>query len=232
MMPFPLLTAYSNTWAPIGPVGSQMVGMGIGSTGAPIQAPPPSAPSSIGQSFSAVGAVAGAITTAIGGYAAAQQRKHELKSQASSLEFQAQMSQLNARAAENDAQEIMRAGNMQIGLLGMRYAQEKAALRTSTGARGIKSDVGSAAEVQASVSLAREIDALTLRSETVRAAGNARMRGVQASSDATMARVGAANSRASAGTINPALEAHTSLLGSASRAADYWMHSRRYGRRY
>ncbi len=207
-----------------------VVGMGVGVPGMGIGiSPQASAPPAAGtnwnqalQNVSAITAIGGAVTAAIGAYASANAQKHQLRSQASALEFQEQMSQINARAAENDAQAILKAGNEQIGLIGMRYAQEKASLRASTAARGVTLGEGNAAEVQASVSLARDIDIMTLRANSVREAGNARLRGVNARTEGTMAGVSASNLRATAGTINPLLQGHTTLLGAAPLAADYF----------
>ncbi len=220
----PLIGLYQ-TWVPGGVVGVgggiPNVGMGVG---VPKSAPAPAGAPAYGvaQTVSAVGAASGLVMAAIGAYAAANAQKHQLRSQASALEFQAQMSQINARAAEDDAQAILAAGHKKIGLVGMRYAAEKAAMRASTAGRGITLGEGSDAEVQASVSLARDIDVMTLRADTIREAGNARLRGVNERSQASAAQVSAGNMRATAKSINPGLQANTTLLGGVPLVADYF----------
>lgn len=211
----------------VGPPASMAPGASSpGLIGPPMSLAPGSdagpAPYTAMQNISAVGAAAGLVTAAIGAYASSNAQKHQLRSQASSLDYQQQMSQLNARAAENDAQEILRAGNQQIGLVGMRYAQEKASIRASTAGRGVVLGEGNAAEVQASISLARDIDIMTLRTQTVREATNARLRGVNARAQGAAAGASAANMRATASSINPALQAHTTLIGGIPAAANYF----------
>lgn len=218
----------SNDWFPYVGVAGAYAGAQAGTLAGGAAAPRAASGYSAAQSFSAVAAVGGLVTSAIGAYASANAQKHQLRSQASSLEYQEQMSQLNARAAENDAQEILRAGNAQIGLIGMRYAQEKAALRASTASRGVVLGDGNAAEVQASISLARDIDIMTMRAQSIREAGNARLRGVNARAQGAAAGASAANMQATARSINPAMAAHTTLLGGAPAVASYFDP---YGRR-
>ena len=56
--------------------------------------------------FGSIMSIGGAVTGAIGSYYAAQNQKAQLESQASSLRFQADISQLNAVQAEFTAQQI------------------------------------------------------------------------------------------------------------------------------
>lgn len=171
-----------------------------------------------GAQISAVGAygqIAGALMSAVGGYFSALAKKDQLKSQALSAEFQAFMSQMNARQAEEDAQAILAAGRSQIGMATMQRGQEKSRRKVSAAARGVVGNVGSAAEVLATEDLMKEIEAMTINQNTVRAAGQARMQGVNYGNQSLLSGVSAGNLRRTAGSISPGLAASTSLGNSA-----------------
>jgi len=166
--------------------------------------------------------IIGSVSTAIGTYYAAKSQQYQLKSQALSLEFQQSMSQINARQSEFQAQSILQAGERQVGQLTMRYGKAQGARRASTAASGVSLGVGSTAEVEASQNIAKEIDALTINANTVRASEEARLRGVGFENQALLQGVSAQNLNASAGTLSPFGSAATSLIGSASSLATNW----------
>lgn len=167
-------------------------------------------------------AIAGAINGAIGSYYAAQNQKYQLDSQASSMQFQSSMSQINARQAEFTAQNILLAGERQIGQLTMRAGKIKSATRAAMAANGVVLNEGSAAEVQGTQDLMKEIDTLTINSNTVRAAEAARTQKVNYQNQSLMQGVSANNLTTSSNTISPGLAASTSLLGSAASVANTW----------
>lgn len=162
---------------------------------------------------------AGAIQGAIGSYYSAKSQQYQLRSQASSLRFQSAMSDINARAAEFEAQSLSRAGQRQIGLYTQRAGQIRGATRASLAARGGVLGEGSNVELQASQDLAKEIDVLAINANTVRAVAAARTQVVNLQNQALLQRVSAEGAEGSARTINPYLAAFGSLLGSASTVA-------------
>lgn len=166
--------------------------------------------------------VFGAVNSAIGSYYQAKASEYQFKSQSSSLAFQADMAQINQRRAEFQAYTIMEAGARQMGALTMKAGQAKASAKASMAARGIQLGVGSAAEAIATTDLMKEIDALTLNTNRVRAAEEARMQAVGYGTQASMLGVSAQNALASAQGISPFGSAATSLLGSASSLASNW----------
>lgn len=171
--------------------------------------------------------IGGALMGAVGSFYEAKNLQIQLRSQALSEDYRGFMANLDARAAEREAQEILLASEQQIGLLGLQAAQARGSRTADVGAAGIQAGVGSAAEVAASQRLAQRLDAMALRTTAARQAGEARMRGVNAQSRAGLAAVSGENLRASARTMNPLASASTSLLGAASQAANYWAYSRR-----
>jgi hypothetical protein len=172
-------------------------------------------------------AVAGAVQGAIGSYFNAKSQALQLESQSSSLAFQADMSRLNAVQAEFTAQQIMRAGNLKQGQVSLRAGKIKSSQRASLAARGIDLGVGSAVETIATTDLMKEIDMLTVNSETVRSAEAARLQRQNYLTQAAIQDVSAENVMASSRTISPTMAATSSLLGSASTVANAWFQDRK-----
>lgn len=188
--------------------------------------------------------IAGMATQAIGSYYGAKIQQEQYKAQASNLRYQSQsqsmtlqfqkdMATLNAGLAEADAQQILLAGEREAGQISRRYGRAKSSNRASMAARGVQLGVGSAAEVEASIELAKQVDMLTINANRVRAAEAARMQrvnyqnqammsGVSAANVAGSGAISAANLELSAGTISPFGGAFTSLLGNAGAVANTW----------
>lgn len=184
----------------------------------------------LGSAFSKMSpwlAVAGAVQSAIGSYYQAKSAQIQAKSQASTLQFQQDISQLNARQAEFQAQNILLAGERQAGQYTMRAGQLKGSTRASLAARGGVLSEGSNLEVMASQDLAKEIDTLTINANTVRAAEAARLQKTNYMNQALMQGVSAQNALASAESINPFMSAATSLLGSATSIGGQWFRDRK-----
>lgn len=161
----------------------------------------------------------GAINSAVGSYYQAKTMQYQLESQSSSMKFQQEVSGINARQAEFQAQRILEAGERAIGVSTMRYGKAKGAGRAAMAARGIQLGVGSAAEVEATTDIMKEIDSLTINANAVRQAEAARTQAANYTVQGMMQGVSADNLSASASTISPFGAATTSLLGSASSFA-------------
>lgn len=200
----------------------------------------PAAPkmaSSSGSSMSTMGqvgvgmAIMGAIQSGIGTFYAAKSAKNQLKSQAMTFDYQKQMSALNARAMEDTAQQIMRAGEQDIGRLTLRAGQVKGSARAAQAARGGQIGTGSNAEELASLELMKQTDALTINSNTVRAAWAARTQAQNYEAQAAMAGVSAFGARSAASQISPFSQAGTNLMSSGGNVASAWYNlemSKRY----
>ncbi len=177
--------------------------------------------------FGSIFSIGGAVTGAIGSYYAAQSQKAQLDSQASSMRFQSDISELNAAQAEFTAQQIMRAGQQRQGQIGLRAGKIKSSQRASMAARGIDLGVGSAVETIATTDLMKEIDMLTVNADTVRSAESARQQRQNYLTASAMQDVSASNLAGSASTISPFLAAGTSILGSAGSVANAWYQDRK-----
>lgn len=181
-------------------------------------------------SLALIGQMAGAGLQAVGTFYSLKAEQNRAKSQALSSEFEQTTSAINADRAEVEAQSILDAGDREFAAVTMRHGQDRAARRVSTAARGIVAGVGSAAEVATSERISQEIDALTIRANTVRSAGAARSRGVDLSIRGDFAGLNARTLRASAGTISPALGFHTSLVSSGGQIGAQWLATERGNR--
>lgn len=196
------------------------------------QSPASARPTADKMNWGAAGAILGIASVlqgAVGSFYQAKNEQYQLKSQESSMRFQQTMANINARAAEQQAQAILEAGEQQIGQYTMQAGQQKAAAQASLAARGVQAGVGSAAETMATADIVKEIDVITINANTVRAAEAQRMQRVNILNEGAMAGVSASNLRAMRRSINPYVGASASLLGSAGRVASMYAVSQNRG---
>ena len=160
---------------------------------------------------------ASAVTQAIGSFYAAKNAQIQMRMQEQNLLFQQRMSNLAARQAEFQAQGIMEAGQRQIGAYTMQAGAAKSTAKTQLAARGVQAGKGSAAEIMATFDLIKEIDAMTINANTVRAAEAQRMAATRARVQGVMAGASARSYGLMAGAISPGMSGFQSLLGSATQ---------------
>ena len=157
---------------------------------------------------SLAGQTFGAVSSAVGSYYSASAQQSTLKSQAT-------LADTNARIAELGAQSTLMQGQRQIGALTLKAGQLKSSQRAAMAANGIDLGVGSAAEVQASTDIMKEIDSNTLEANAVRSAWGYRSQAVNFQNEAL-------TKRATAGAINPIGSMASSLIGAAGSVASSW----------
>lgn len=150
----------------------------------------------------------GMVSSAVGSYYSAQ-------SKASSLKFQADMADINSRLSETAAQHALYQGQQQVAQQTMRAGHLKSAQRASMAANGIDLGEGSAAEVQASTDILKEIDSNTIEANAVRSAWGYRTQATNYSNEALI-------KRATGDSISPFGSATASMLGNAGNVADAW----------
>lgn len=164
-------------------------------------------PTQIAQ-FSLTSQIGGMFSSAIGSYFSAESQK-------SSLKFQADMAEINARLSETSAQQELLKGERQVGALTLRAGQVKGAQRAAMAANGIDLGVGNAAEVLASTEILKEVDKNTITANAVRDAWGFRLQGTNYQNEALM-------KRSAASTVSPMASVASSLLGSAGSVASSW----------
>lgn len=152
--------------------------------------------------------VAGMLSGAVGSFYSARSTKNQLK-------YEAAIADINARLSEKAAQQELQRGQFEVGQITRRAGQIKGSQRASMAANGIDLGVGSAAELQASTDLMKEIDRNQAEVNAISSAWGYRTQGTNYQNQATM-------SRASASSINPGASAATSLLGSSGNVASQW----------
>lgn len=137
------------------------------------------------------------------------------KSQKSSLEFQAQLDDINARLAESSAQSILFQGQREEQRSRLQTAQVKSAQRVALAANGVDLTEGSAAELLTTTDVMGEVDANTINANAVRAAWGQR-------SQATNMQIDAMGKRTAARAIKPNMAAASTLLNGATQVASSW----------
>lgn len=159
-------------------------------------------------SASLLGQIGGAASSGIGSYFGAATQKITLQGQAA-------IADSNARMAELAAQSVLLQGQRQAGAVTLRAGQLKSSQRAAMAANGVDLGVGSAAELQASTDVMKEIDKDTVEANAVLNAWGYRTQAVNFQNEAL-------SKRAAAKAISPAMAAGSSLLGSAGSVAGSW----------
>jgi hypothetical protein len=180
------------------------------------------------EGFGFLAPVTDALVGAVGSYYAVKSQKEELRSRALDAEFAAGVANINARAAEQDAQAELEAGRDEQARVTAQYGQTRADAIAAAAARGVEG--ASVQEQLASIELAKQTDSLTITRNSVRAANRRRAEAVNERNAGLLGRVSARNIRGSASSLNPALAAGSSLLAGASGIASQW--TPRYRSRY
>ena len=179
------------------------------------------------QTLGPIMAIFGAANSAIGTFYQAKSAQNQLKSQALNQQFQSEMSAINAKSAEFNAQQSMLSSAKQIGRYTMGAGQAKSSAKASMAARGIQAGVGSAAEVIGSMDLIKEIDRMTMSANSVRQAEAIRNQAMNYRNQSVMSGLSADNLNTTAGTISPGMGLGTSLLTSAASIGQNWARDNR-----
>lgn len=133
---------------------------------------------------------------------------------------QANIARLNAQMMERQAQGVLRSAEKAIVTKTMQAGQVKSTQRARLAANGIAVGVGSAAEIQASTDIIKEIDKNQLKTNAVADAWGYRLKAVGYEGDALMAMA----KKKSAG-----LNFGATLLSGASQVANNYMLLGAYG---
>lgn len=166
--------------------------------------------------------VFGAVNSAIGGYFAAKSQQNQLKSQALTMQFQSDIAGINAKLTELQAQQTLLAGQRAAGVSTMKAGQLQSAAKARMAASGVVLGEGSAREIEATNEYMKQVDALTINANTVRAAEAARIQKVNLEAQQRLQALSAGNLAATAETISPFSAGFTNLLSGAGSVASTW----------
>lgn len=95
--------------------------------------------------------------------------------------IQARMQELQARAAQTQAEDILRAGNQRVAAITYQAGQAKASSKVSMAASGVRVGTGSSAEVLASHDIAKEMQVNQTIANTIAQAYGAKRQAINAS---------------------------------------------------
>lgn len=165
----------------------------------------------------------GFAQSAASAYYQAAAQKGQLRSAAMDAEFASSMASINARAAEREANAILLAGQQRASILAGQYNEAQQGFKVRTAASGIRQG-GSAAEVRASMDMAKEMDLAALNANVVGQVEAARGQAVDQRNRALLSQVSAANLRRTGGTISPWGNVLTSLVGNSGQLAEHWQY--------
>ena len=157
---------------------------------------------------SLIGQIGGVASSTIGSY-------YSAKTQQANLRGQSVVAESNARLAELSAQSALLQGQKQVAALTMKAGQIKGSQRAAMAANGIDLGEGSAAELQASTEIMKDIDKNQLEANAVANAWGYRLQKTNYENEALSAKAGAS-------TINPGMSAASTLLGGAGSVASSW----------
>ena len=171
---------------------------------------------------------AGAVHQSIGAFYGARSQKLTLKAQASALEYQQRMANLNQRIVAREAVDAYQQAQKMIGQVTMQRGQEQAQARASMAARGLQAGVGSAAEVMASMEYAKQYESMAMSAQAVRQRASMMTQRTDIANQAMMAGVQAGALRGAAGAIMPGQALIGSLLGSAGNMMSQWAYAQQF----
>lgn len=169
---------------------------------------------------------AGAAMQAVGSYHAEQNMKRRDEAAASTREFEATLSDINANQAEHRMTSMLAAGRRAASLVRLAKGRETGEIRAAAGASGTTVGKGSTVQVQASNEVLREIEALTITGNALRSAAGASAQATNLRSNATLQRVSANNLRIGAASRSPLLAGITSLTSSGTAIAGQLLRDR------
>lgn len=167
-------------------------------------------------------ALGGVAVSAISTYFDVATKKVRLKGAAKEKLFEGTVADMQARDYENQAYLEIEQGNAQISLLSQASAHEQSAYVVETVKRGVAFNSGSAAEVKASMELAKQMDVRTIKTNSMRKSNARMMASVNARNTARFARVSARNLDSQANHMNPWLASLSSAAGAAGQAASLY----------
>lgn len=163
-----------------------------------------------GQTFGYGSLAAQAVTTLINSYGSKKLAKH----QNAIAQSKANIARINRDMMERQAQARLRQAESDIMSLTMKAGKTKSSQRAALAANGIAVGEGSAAELQASTDIIKEIDKNQIKENAIRDAWGIRQKAVNYEGEALMAE---------ASRVNPSNVMGNTLLSGASQIAGGYM---------
>lgn len=169
-------------------------------------------------------AIASLATTAVGAGVAAHGARVQAEAQQQAMVYQAAVAKNNQAIAEQYADAEVQKGARLEEAKRLETGQREGMIRAAVGASGIDVNSGSSVRLQEDTAKLGDLDALTIRNNSMRAAYGFRVQGLGYASQASLDMMGA-ESAGRAGTLG----AWSSIIGGASSVSDKWLSFRRQG---
>jgi len=167
-------------------------------------------------------ALGGVATSAISTFFDVSTKKVRTKGASKEKLFEGSVADMQARSEEDQAYMEIEVGNAQISLLSQASADAQSAYVVDAVKRGIEFNSGSAAEVKASMELAKQMDVRTIKTNSMRKSNARMMASVNARNTARFARISARNLDSQSRGMNPLLASLSSAAGAAGQAASLY----------
>ena len=164
-------------------------------------------------------AIGGVATSAISTFFDVSVQKIRAKDAAGQARFDGTVADMQARSYEDQAYWELEQGNAQISLLSQSSAHQQSAQVVDSVKRGVAFNSGSAAEVKASMELAKQMDVRTIKTNSMRKSNARMLASVNARNTARFARVSARNLDRQASSMNPWLASLSGAAGAAGNVA-------------
>lgn len=170
---------------------------------------------------------AGTAFGTVGSYYATREKQAALEAEAGVAERNARMSERNARMSEKQAQQALRSGQLKEQQSKLKNASFKSSQKVSLAANGVDLGSDSAVALLTTTDVLGEIESNEIAKDAVNNAWGYRIQGSNELSQASSFRASAMASRSEAGSMNPFLNASSTLLtGAGSVAQSYYSYSK------
>lgn len=163
----------------------------------------------------------GAILDVVGVFTHLKAQQGEFKAAADNAAFASNQANIRARGAEQEAEQIIEAGQRAASWRGAQNAHDTATLQATAAASGVEL-TGSVADVQRALRINAEVDKRTIRTNSKRRAAAVREAAANERVGSLLGRASAQNLRSSAGSISPAAGAiGATMSGAGSLIGQY-----------
>ena len=179
-------------------------------------------------------AAAGAIVGVIGVIGQSIAGKENLKAQARTIQHEAFLANLNARAKEREESAAKDQGRLEIAQVTSQAGQIKAKQETSAGARaaaltahGVVIGEGSAGEVTATTDIAKEVEMLAINRSSIERSLAIGRQALSLRGGSLLDRISAGNLRRSASNIQPGISGGAQFISSMGQFAGQYANYRK-----
>ena len=172
-------------------------------------------------------AAAGALVGVIGVIGQSIAGKENLKAQARTIQHEAFLANLNARAKEREVSAAKDQGRLNIAQVSSQAGQIKGKQDTNAAARGVVIREGSAGEVTATTDIAKEVEMLAINRSSIERSLAIGRQALSLRGGSLLDRISAGNLRRSASNIQPGISGGAQFISSMGQFAGQYANYRK-----